>query len=87
MMLLVLVLSAIAIGVTELRIAGIIGEQSTIIYALVVLNILVAIAGCWTRQRYVWLTYLVASGAGFLLISAATPVSGALILARVIFRI
>jgi len=79
----VLVLSAVAIGVTELRIAGMIDDR-VIVYAILVVNIGVAIAGLWTQYRYWWLAYAALSVGAFFLIGAVTPISGAWSLAKLI---
>jgi hypothetical protein len=82
LVILVLVLSVIATGMTELR--GIIGGQTVVAYTIVALNLGVGIAGQWTRHRYAWMAYLALSMAGFLLISAATPITAAVLLVRLL---
>jgi len=48
------------------------------------LNVVIAVLGCWTRQRVAWVAYLVVSVAVMVLISAATPLSGLRILLSVV---
>jgi hypothetical protein len=81
----VLALSAVVIGATELLISGIISEQESLViaYAILALNIAVSIAGFWMRRRYWWIAYAALSVAAFVLIGAATPISGIWTLARV----
>ena len=62
-------------AITGLR--GVLPAESRALaaYAIFFLNLGVAIAGLWTAQRAAWIVYLVASVAGMILISAATPIT------------
>jgi hypothetical protein len=81
----VLVLSALAIVLVELRLAGYfsIETHAVLVYAIAFFNAAISVIGLWTRHRAASAVYLTISVADLVMIGAATPISGMWILARV----
>ena len=55
-----------------------------VVYLLIFLNTVIAVAGLWTVHRAQWIAYLVISAALTILVGAVTPLSALGILARVL---
>jgi hypothetical protein len=80
----VLVLSALATVATEFRIVGTLSQSNAvvIVYAILIHNLVAAIAGLWAPHRIAWLVYALLSVAAFVLIGAATAINAVWLLAR-----
>lgn len=85
----VVIASALAMALSELRLAGYIGLESSsyLALALAVLHFATVLWVAFKTQSVAWVAYVVATAIAFVAIGAVTPINAAVLLLRVALNI